>query len=272
MNKFFKYTFIALLGVLTLGLSSCTDEYEYTPTSKTELGGNAYLVSEGSTAISFLPSAEQSFTFQVSRVDSTEAQTVGLSSSNEKFTVPATVSFAAGQKTAEVKVSFNIATGTSEKTRIAITDAEKYYYAATVLDYTITRYQAYSGTYVASLASASGHGFEIQTPCYQIGAGKFMIPADPEHGYEYDIVFSIDKDNNVIVAPQPAWNHPSYGAVYVMGNAEGDAAADGSGSGVAGTYDPETGMVSMAMYHFVPNTGSFGTLDDVFVFDEKPAL
>ena len=37
MNKFFKYTFIALLGVLTLGLSSCTDEYEYTPTSKTEL-------------------------------------------------------------------------------------------------------------------------------------------------------------------------------------------------------------------------------------------
>lgn len=159
MNKFFKYTFIALLGVLTLGLSSCTDEYEYTPTSKTELGGNAFLVSEGSTAISYLPTAEQSFTFKVSRVDSTEAQTVGLSSSNEKFTVPATVSFAAGQKTAEVKVSFDIATGTSEKTRIAITDAEKYYYAATVLDYTITRYQAYSGTYVAN-----GLGFEIQTP------------------------------------------------------------------------------------------------------------
>ena len=51
MNKFFKYTFIALLGVLTLGLSSCTDEYEYTPTSKTELGGNAFLVSEGSIAV-----------------------------------------------------------------------------------------------------------------------------------------------------------------------------------------------------------------------------
>lgn len=115
MNKFFKYTFIALLGVLTLGLSSCTDEYEYTPTSKTELGGNAFLVSDGSTAISYLPTAEQSFTFKVSRIDSTEAQTVGLSSSNEKFTVPATVSFAAGQKTAEVKVSFDIATGTSEK-------------------------------------------------------------------------------------------------------------------------------------------------------------
>lgn len=79
MNKFFKYTFIALLGVLTLGLSSCTDEYEYTPTSKTELGGNAFLVSEGSTAKSFLPEAEQSFTFKVSRIDSTEAQTVGLS-------------------------------------------------------------------------------------------------------------------------------------------------------------------------------------------------
>lgn len=99
-----------------------------------------------------------------------------------------------------------------------------------------------------------------------------MVPADPANGYEYDIVFSIDKDNNVIVAPQPAWNNPKYGAVYVIGNAENDAAADGSGSGVAGTYVPETGVVTMAMYNFIPNTGSFGTFDDVFVFDEKPAL
>ena len=63
-----------------------------------------------------------------------------------------------------------------------------------------------------------------------------------------------------------------YGAVYVMGNADGDAAADGSGSGVAGTYDPETGLVSLAMYNFIPNTGAFGTFSDSFVFDEKPAL
>ena len=267
MNKFFKYTFIALLGVLTLGLSSCTDEYDYTPASKTELGGNAFLVSEGSTTLSYLPTAEQSFTFQVSRVDSTEAQTVTLSSSNDKFTVPASVSFAAGQKTAEVKVTFNIATGTSESTRIAIADAEKYYYAATVLDYSITRYQAYSGTYISQ-----GVGFEIQTPCYQIGTGKFMIPADPENGYEYDIVFSISEKNVVTVAPQAAWSHPSYGDVYVIGNADGDAAADGSGSGVAGTYDPKTGLVKMQLYHFVPGTGSFGTFEDDFVFDEKPNL
>ncbi len=42
--------------------------------------------------------------------------------------------------------------------------------AATVLDYTITRYQSYSGTYVAD---ANGLGFELHTPCYMIGAGKF---------------------------------------------------------------------------------------------------
>ena len=88
-----------------------------------------------------------------------------------------------------------MATGTSEKTRIAITDAEKYYYAATVLDYTITRYQAYSTACVAN-----GLGFEIQTP-----------------------FSSIDKDNNVMVSSTQAWNHPSYGAVYVIGNADGDA-------------------------------------------------
>ena len=267
MNKIFKYAFIALLGVLTLGLSSCTEEYEYTPASTTDLGGNAFLVSEGSTAISYLPTAEQSFTFKVSRVDSTEAQTVALSSSNSKFSVPATVSFAAGQATTEVKVSFDIATGSTENTTIAIADAEKYYYAATSLDYTITRYQAYSGTYVAN-----GLGFEIQTPCYQIGAGKFMIPADPENGYEYDIVFTINAKNEVYVASQPAWNHSSYGTVYVMGNVDGDATAKGEGSGLAGTYDPETGLVTMAMYNYVPDLGAFGTFEDDFVFDEKPNL
>jgi hypothetical protein len=82
----------------------------------------------------------------------------------------------------------------------------------------------------------------------------------------------LDNSTGKFVAPQPAWNHQKDGAVYVIGNAENDAAADGSGSGVAGTYDPETGVVSMAMFHFIPNTGSFGTFDDVFVFDEKPAL
>lgn len=266
MNKLFKYTFIALLSVLALGLSSCTDEYDYTPASKTELGGNAFLASNGSTTISYLPTEEQSFTFKVSRVDSTEAQTVALSSSNSKFVVPASVSFAAGQKTVEVKGTFDIATGTTETTRIAIADEAKYYYAATVLDYTITRYQAYSGTYVSQ-----GMGFQIQTPCYQIGAGQFMIPAN-EGGYAYDIVFSINAKNEVTVAPQPAWTHPSYGAVYIMGNAEGDSQSNGSGSGLAGTYDPETGVVTMLVNHFVPNTGSFGSFEDDFVFDEKPSL
>ncbi len=94
-----------------------------------------------------------------------------------------------------------------------------------------------------------------------------------QNGYEYDIVFSIDKDNNVIVATTASLESSKiWRCLCVTGNAEGDAAADGSGSGVAGTYNPETGMVTMAMYNFIPNTGSFGTFDDVFIFDEKPAL
>ena len=68
MNKFLIYS----TALHPLGLSSCTDEYEYTPTSKTELGGNAFLVSEGSTAISYLPTAEQTC-WRSARVDSTKA-------------------------------------------------------------------------------------------------------------------------------------------------------------------------------------------------------
>lgn len=265
MNRVFNYIYAVLFTFLAIGLNSCTDDYEYEPASATNLGGNAYLASAGSTSKAYLPTEEQSFTFYVSRIDSTQAGDVTLASSNSKFTVPATVSFAAGQKTAEVTVNFNIATGSSETTRISIADADKFYYGATVLDYTITRYQEYHGVYVSY-----GLGFEIETPCYQMGAGQYMIPANAEEAYEYNLTFSIDADNNVIVKPQPAWNHANYGAVYVMGNLDGDAAANGSGSGLAGSFDPKTGIVKMMLYHYVPGVGSFGTFEDNFVFDENP--
>lgn len=261
MNKFFKYVYIALFGALTVGLSSCTDDYEYQPASKTDLGGNVFLQSQSGTTLAFLPTAEQSFSFTVLRVDSTAAEQVGLTSSNSKFTVPSTISFAAGQKSTQVTVNFDISQGTTETTAITISGDTKFYYGTTTLNYTITRYRQFSATY-----TSQGMEFQYETPVYEIGGGSYIIPADATQGYEYDLTFTIS-DSSVVVLPQAAWNHASYGAVYVMGNLDDDASADGSGSGVAGTFDSETGLVRMFLYHYVPGLGSFGTFEDDLIIN-----
>lgn len=75
----------------------------------------------------------------------------------------------------------------------------------------------------------------------------------------YDVIFSIDADNNVIVEEQPAWTYENGGtkyAVHVVGNANGDQ------SGNAGKYDPATKKVQLTLFHFIPKVGDFGTFAD----------
>lgn len=266
MKKSFKYILAAFVAVIGLGLSSCTDDYDYDPASKTDQGGNAFLQAEGETTRGYLPTAEEKFSFDVVRQDSTQAETVNLSSSNSKFNVPASVSFAAGQKKATVDVTFDIANGTTESTTIAIT-GNNFYYGPQQLTYTITRYNLFKATYVNGVTETTNENVDI----YQIGDGEFLAPA-ASTGYDYDLTFRIS-DGNVIVPVQKAWYHPSYGDVYAIGDADGDASITASsidGSGVAGTWDANTLSATLILYHGIPNVGGFGDINDAIVFETDP--
>ena len=72
----------------------------------------------------------------------------------------------------------------------------------------------------------------------------------------YDIQFTINADNTVMVPGQPSWVHSSYGAVWLVGDANDTA------DGYAGTYDPATKKVTFILYHYVPGVGGFGTFTD----------
>ena len=67
-----------------------------------------------------------------------------------------------------------------------------------------------------------------------------------------DMTLKIDADNHVWVEAQHVWNHSSYGKAYAVGDATGER------NGLAGTYDPATNTITIAINLYV-SAGSFGT-------------
>lgn len=109
MNKFFKSTYVLLMGLLGLGLASCTDEYEYH--GATAEGMEVYFSNELKSQIE-LVDGQNSFTIPVNRVNATEAATIPLTftpGEGNIYNVPTSVTFEAGQKEANITVTYDAA-------------------------------------------------------------------------------------------------------------------------------------------------------------------
>lgn len=109
MNKFFKSTYVLLMGLLGLGLASCTDEYEYH--GAVAEGMEVYFSNELESQIE-LVDGKNSFTIPVNRVNAAEATTVPLTftpGEGNIYNVPTSVTFEAGQKEANITVTYDAA-------------------------------------------------------------------------------------------------------------------------------------------------------------------
>ena len=96
---------------------------------------------------------------------------------------------------------------------------------------------------------------EFDVPVYHAeGTNIYRLMGLFQNGYNID--FTINADNTVTVPGQPSWVHSSYGAVWLVGDANDTA------DGYAGTYDPATKVVTFILYHYVPGVGGFGTFTD----------
>lgn len=114
----------------TLALTSCSsDDYSY---SVGEKSSGAYMTAAKSSFV-YTPGQEQVLTLGVGRTDYAEAGQVTLEGNNDAFQVPASVSFAAGEKEKSIDIPFTLNTGETTKLTVKVTSATSAYAADSVV-------------------------------------------------------------------------------------------------------------------------------------------
>ena len=94
------------LGAI-VGITSCTEEADYTPAQKPE-NAQVYFATDEASTVS-LETGQQSFMVSIYRISPKGALTVNITSQDESgiFTIPSSVTFAEGTTKAEIPVSFD---------------------------------------------------------------------------------------------------------------------------------------------------------------------
>jgi hypothetical protein len=105
MKKLFNISYIALFAVLAL-FSACTEENEYTPANPSA-ATNPYKFEASTPSNVVLALTDSVYNVVVERADATEEVTLPLVAKGDLdvFTVPTTVTFAAGETTAELQIA-----------------------------------------------------------------------------------------------------------------------------------------------------------------------
>ena len=136
MNKIFKYFMMIAIAIAGLSFASCSDDDDNYTVG--EASDGAYLYSDFSSK-TFLPDDNQTFTINVGRTSTTGEQSFELKCDNDKFTVPSTVNFKAGESTVVVPVTFNIDLGATETVQFTIPTDKSSVYGDDTISVSITR-------------------------------------------------------------------------------------------------------------------------------------
>lgn len=257
MKKIFKYSYIALLALMTFAFSACTDDYDYDAV-KTVNNDGAYILANKTTYY-WSDTDAQTMNVIIARHDTTEAKTYKLVTSDSKVSVPAEVSFAANEKTKLVPVTCNFNVGDlNKRVVIGIADEDAYTYGAHSQTYTFNRCKTFEGTFVSTvMGDESGNAAQWPVKVYECGVSKDQGTAqyliEDVYGAGLNVMFTLNSKGKATTDSQPAWTHPNYGYIYVSGN---------------GTYDSSNNYIKFLWAHDVPGLGSFGTFVESLYFPD----
>lgn len=106
MKTIYKHFYLALCSVLAFAMGACTEEVDYEPAEVPE-GAQVYFPSTLPSQVN-LDATASSFNVQIGRA-ATDAATVNLNATDESglFTIPTSISFAAGEKTANLTIGYD---------------------------------------------------------------------------------------------------------------------------------------------------------------------
>ena len=201
MKKINKYISMVALGALTMVFNACTDECEREASPVQTDGITAYIDFNTPTSFAFLPDDEQSFEIKIGRQLTTEAATVHITAEGEKFNVPQTVEFAAGETEKAVKITFDIAIGTSASVKIGIEEGDTYIYGLT--EQTIKVARDYTWVSAGSLTFSdpifTGAEGELKVEKAKEGNNLYRI-IEPycEKGAGIHLQFTLDDNHNAV--------------------------------------------------------------------------
>lgn len=271
MKKIFKN--IMALAVLALNFSACTDEVEYTPATPSDVDSTAYHFAYSQETDFILPLNATQITVTLERLNAELEETIVLSSvaDEEIFTIPESVTFAAGERTATIEIAISEALQPfqSEDIKISLPNelinpykVDNYStFTATVLKEDYLPYG--KGIYVWGFLGAQYYNemhyseyldaYRIVTPWTTIADQYVAIGYKAEKGQSVD--FTVDEEGKVELLSKKMKSgliHPSYGSVYAELQ--------------------ETEMMEDGTFYFnykwTVAAGSFGAYDDYFVLTE----
>ncbi len=193
--------------------ASCVDKYEYDGVGEQDPGA---FISAAATEIKYAAEDAQILTFDLQRTNSEAAENISLTCDNDKFQVPASVSFAAGESKKTINVPFSMLGGTTENVTVKVAPESATVYGVSELKFTITRDFVWEylgiGVYTSWLLGS------WKQPVYRgEGTNLYKLPDCIAKGY--DIQFELTEDGQHLAKPiasqETGYIHSSYGMISI---------------------------------------------------------
>lgn len=271
-NNIFKHSALALAVVAMCG---CTNEVEYDPAAPMT---NAQVFFASNSQSSFdLTEGQGSVTVEVSRVNTSGALTVDLTSSavvingsasedTDIFTVPSSVSFADGSKTAPVNITFDFNEIKSETDYVVTLDLlgdELSEYGKTQQEVKImyapwSEWQTMKGE--CEYINGSPFGFadylSIETRKSLLDNNKVQYRIPDLIANDYDILLNVDLSTNVVTVPVQETGYKNNGNMVMVCDTYTfySEVAQGTPENYLGAsfFDSETGKITInTAFYFI---------------------
>ena len=265
MKKLLKLNYMALFAVLAL-FSACTEEDDYTPAQPSAVEETEYFFNREQATSAILPLSASEYVVVLERVlvDSAEVGAVTLeldvNADKNVFTVPESVTFEAGAKTAEIVIAINENMEAFKDYAVEISLPEEVINPYKMDNYSIFTLKLLKEDYAPfALGTYTSWFFEQSWDAVLEYSPMLDLYRFKDCWVKGDVTFTCDRETMKfeMTAAQfeSGYVHPSYGMV----TAKVLAANNG--------FDAETNTFYFA-YQFIVSAGSFGADYDTFEIKE----
>lgn len=288
--KLYNILTASALSLILAGVAGCTKEVDYDPAA-VPTGAQIFFASNATSSFD-LADGQNSVAVDVSRLGKTGSASANIKATasvggqtTDIFTIPATVSFAEGEETAPINITFDfnkIQAETTYSISLELEGEGLSNYGKTIQNISIL-YAPWSSWTKMDGDAYWTTSFYGGTYGYSIYERKSLL--NPSQ-VQYDIPYLIEEDHDIVISVNTSSNEVSvapfdtgdpydasaniwmcdaytyYTEVYPR-----DVAADYKD---ASYFDPETGVIYVMMMYYVPGVGSWAPEVNTFQLPGYP--